>query len=334
VVGIFSRRRRVSTEGLRLDQSWDDPELDAAYAAVRAGDLSTGLGLLKASPISTDLRAIRMTGLANAALGRSEQLELRLQALPGDPELLVWLAQTLVFEAWEVRTAERAVNVSSQQFATFHSILRTANDLITVAIEAAPDDATPWCPLQWVALGLQFSVKDKELVFANAVARQPDSYLVHARQVQILAPKWTRGPVEDLLRFGRDTAYKTQPYRALGTGILSLVLAEASVDIAHDPTRPQSERQARLQSLILDRRDMLLDARANWWRPGHHPEPADIEAHQAAAFAFRLLSRPELAMEHAAHTKGRVSFNPWAMSADGYDALTGFATAVADKMRV
>jgi hypothetical protein len=39
-------------------------------------------------------------------------------------------------------------------------------------------------------------------------------------------------------------------------------------------------------------------------------------------------------MEHATQTRGRVSFNPWAMSADGYDALTGFATAVANRMRL
>jgi hypothetical protein len=66
----------------------------------------------------------------------------------------------------------------------------------------------------------------------------------------------------------------------------------------------------------------------------HQPGAADIESHQAVAFTLRMLIRPELAMEHVALTKGRVSFNPWAMSADGYDALTGFATAVADGMRI
>jgi hypothetical protein len=334
-VGIFSRKRRpVSTDGLLLDQSWDDPALDAAYAAVRRGDLSAGLDLLKVSPLSTDLRAIRMTGLANAAIGRSEQLELRLQALPGDPELLVWLAQTMVFEAWEVRTAKRAVNVSGQRFATFHSILQTANEVLGAAIEAAPDDATPWCTLQWVGLGLQISPAEKETVFGNVLARQPDSYLAHARQVQILAPKWTQGPVENLLRFGRDTAYKSQPGRALGPGILALTFAEASPAIMHDETIERPARIERLQHLVVGHKEMLLDARAGWWRSGHLPEAADIEAHQAMAYTLRFLSRPELAMEHATQTRGRVSFNPWAMAADEYDALTGFASAVANRMRL
>jgi hypothetical protein len=333
-VGIFSRKRGpVSTDGLLLDQTWDDPALDHAYAAVRHGDLSAGLDLLKVSPISTDLRAIRLTGLANAAIGRSEQLELQLQALPRDPDLLVWLAQTMVFEAWEVRTAKRAVHVSGQQFSTFFSILQSAHEVVAAAIQASPDDATPWGTLQWVGLGLQKSPGEKQLIFGHLLDRQPDSYLGHARQVQILAPKWTKGPVEDLLRFGRDTAYKSQPGRALGPGILALAFAEAAPEIMQDESMEREERLKRLQHLIYDRREMLVDAGAGWWRPGHQPEAADLEAHQAMAFTLRLLGRPELAMVHATQARGRVSFNPWAMSDRGHGVLTGFATAVAEQMR-
>lgn len=332
-MGIFSRKPRVvSTDGLLLDQSWDDPALDSAYGAVRRGDLSAGLDLLKASPAGTDQRSIRMTGLANAAIGHSEQLELRLETLPGDPDLLGWLAQTLVFEAWEVRTAQRAVHVSGQQFATFHSILGTANEVVTYAIDAAPDDVTPWITLQWIALGLQFSAQDKELVFGNALARQPDSYLAHARQVQIRAPKWTRGPVDHLLQFGRDTAYKSQPGRALGPGVLALVFSEAIVQIMHDETRARPERVARLQTLIINQLEMLTDGIGRWWHPGHLPEAADTEAHQAVAFTLWMLDRRAPALEHARLTRGRVSFNPWGMSA-GQDALTGFASAFPELRR-
>ncbi|MFK4085867.1 hypothetical protein ACI2LF_17280 [Kribbella sp. NPDC020789] len=334
-MGIFSRKRApISTEGLLLDQTWDDPSLDAAYAAVRRGDLSTGLALLKASPASTDTRSLRLTGLANAAIGQSEALELRLEALPGDPDLLCWLTQTLVFEAWEVRTAQRAVNVSAQRFATFHDILGTANELATQSIDAAPDDVTPWIALQWIALGLEFSLDDKWLVFRNAVARQPDSYLAHARHVQTIAPKWTRRPVEELLQFGRDTAFASQPGRALGPGILSLAIAEAIVEIAQDPTRERPERNARLAELIFNRSAMLTDAITQWWNPGHLPEAADPEAHQATAYALRFLSRPEQALHHASLTRGRISFNPWFMASINGDTLAGFATAVANGMRL
>jgi len=311
-----------------LDHTWDDPALDAAYAAVRRGDLSTGLALLKSSPLNTDQRSIRMTGLANAATGQSEALELRLEALPGDPDLLCWLSQTLVFEAWEVRSAYRAAHVSDQQFATFHSILRTANHRVTEAIDGSPDDVTPWIALQWIALGLQFSLDDKWLVFRNALARQPDSYLAHARHVQTIAPKWTRRPVEELLQFGRDVAFGSQPGRALGPGILSLVFAEAIAEIVNND---RANRDARISELIVGRSSMLTDAITRWWNPGHHPEAADAEAHQAVAFALRAFGHAEQAQHHATLTRGRVSHNPWWIS--GEDPLTGFATAVAQGMR-
>ncbi|WP_405057851.1 hypothetical protein OG474_34665 [Kribbella sp. NBC_01505] len=328
-MGIFSRKQPpISTEGLLLDQTWDDPPLDAAYAAVRHGDLSTGLMLLKSSPHSTDLRSIRMTGLANAAIGQSEALELRLEALPGDPDLLCWLAQTLVFEAWEVRSAYRATHVSQQQFTTFHDILRTANRVVTDAIDGSPDDVTPWIALQWIALGLQFSLDDKWLVFRNALARQPDSYLAHARHVQTIAPKWTRRPVEELLQFGRDAAFASQPGRALGPGILALVFAEAIAEIAGD----QANRDARLKELIVGRSSILTDAITRWWNPGHLPEAADQEAHQAVAFTLRAFSHAEHALQHANLTRGRISHNPWWIS--GNDPLTGFATARANRMRI
>ncbi|MDX6283238.1 MAG: hypothetical protein QOH03_4309 [Kribbellaceae bacterium] len=77
---------------------------------------------------------------------------------------------------------------------------------------------------------------------------------------------------------------------------------------------------------------MVIDAGAGWWRPEHQPEAADFEAHQAMAYTLRLLNRPELAMFHATQTRGRVSFNPWASSAEG-GGLTLFATALANQMR-
>lgn len=333
-MGIFSRKRGpVSTAGLLLDQTWDDPSLDTAYAAVRGGDLSLGLELLKTSPLSTDLRSIRVTGLANAAIGRSEQLELELQASPRDPDLLAWLAQTLVFEAWQVRTAMLAMHVSAQRQATFRDILRTAHEVAEAAIEAAPDDATPWCALQRIALGLRKSPAELESIFGQVLARQPDSYLGHAWQVQTLAPKWSGRPVEDLLQFGLDTAAKSQSGRALGPGILSLALAEGMVDIMGDETREQSERSWRFGQLVYDRKERLVDAEGRWWRRGHQPEAADLEAHQAVVYVLRILGRPILAMEHAKQANGRVSSIPWRMSGDADDPLTAFATAVANEMR-
>ena len=70
-------------------------------------DADTALAGFKAQ--TGDWRAIWNGGLSDAAKGRSEQLEARLNEVGGkDPELLLWLAQTLVLEGWEVRTSRRA----------------------------------------------------------------------------------------------------------------------------------------------------------------------------------------------------------------------------------
>jgi hypothetical protein len=189
-MGIFTRKSRLPrTDGLVLDRTWSDRELDAAVAAVEVGDFDTALAGFKAQ--TGDRRAVWNGGLAEAAIGRSEQLEARLEELGGrDPELLVWLAQTLVLEGWRVRSGQQAKYVSEQQFATFHDILRTAYEVVGLAIETAPDDATPWTVYQWVAIGLGADLETHEALFQEAIARHPASYAAHGNKVHAIAPKW------------------------------------------------------------------------------------------------------------------------------------------------
>jgi hypothetical protein len=330
-VGIFSRRPKapISIGGLVLDRAWADPDLDAAYDAVRVGDLDAGLHLLKDTPVSTDLRCIRVTGLGKAASGRSEQLEARLQALPNDPDLLVWLGQALVCEAWNVRTGLSAEFVSRQRFATFHDILATASGVLDAAIEAAPHDSAPWVVLQWAALGLQVAREDQDQVFRSALARQPDCFAAHTGRVQVLAPKWG-GTLADLAQFGDETAVEAQPGRALAT-IVAMALAEVHLDVISDDSLTRWQRTVRYGREVTDRRDFILATRAKWWRAGHEPEPADIEAHGAMAFALRACDLPYAAMEHAMLTQGRITSVPWAYLGTG-EPLVEFATAVADGM--
>lgn len=331
-MGIFSRKPKgpISTDGLVLDRAWADPELDAAYEAVRTGNLDAGLYLLKDSPASTDLRCIRVTGLGKAAIGRSEQLEARLQTLPNDPDLLVWLGQTLVFEAWEVRTGLSAEFVSRQRFATFHDILATASGVLDAATEVAPDDSAPWAVLQWAALGLQVSREDKDHVFTAALARQPDCFAAHAGRVQVLAPKWSDEPLTELVRFGDETAVNAQPGRALAA-VFAMALAEVHLDVISDDSLTRLQRGARYTREITARKDFLLATRAKWWQAGRSPEPADIEAHGLMAFALRACDLRDAAMEHAALTLGRITTVPWAYTGTG-EPLVSFATAVAEGM--
>lgn len=331
-MGIFSRKpsEGMATQGLRLDQAWADPELDAAYAAVRGGDLSTGAELLKASSQSTDLRSFRAMGLGKAAIGHSEQLELRLEALPGDPDLLLWLGQTLVFEAWEVRTGAWAEHVSEQRFATFHDILRTAAEVLDYGIAAAPDDAAPWEVLQWVAIGLQASMDDKNDIFRSAMERHPSGYQAHSGRVQALAPKWSGLDIAQIVRFGDQTVANAQPGSAL-CAVAGMVANEVWVDVLSDSELTRAQRGARYTREITSRKGALLAARDKWLIPGREPEPADISAHGTMAFALKTVGAKAAAMEQAALTQGRIESVPWAYT-NAPDALTAFAAAVTKQM--
>ncbi|MGW1339868.1 hypothetical protein ACWCOV_02360 [Kribbella sp. NPDC002412] len=311
-MGIFSRKQAV--HGLRLDQAWADSELDSAYAAVRGGDLSAGHALLSATPYSTDLRSIRVMGLGKAAVGHSEQLELRLEAAPGDPDLLVWLGHTLVFEAWGVRTGQLAQYVSEQRIATFHDILRTAAEVLDYAIASAPDDAVPWEVLQWVAIGLHASVDDKNDIFRSAMERNPVSYQAHSGRVQALAPKWSGLKLAQIVRFGRQVVTNAQPGSVL-CSLFAHVVNEVWVE-----TRE-----------VANRREELLAARQKWLLCGRPAEAADVSAHGAMAFALKVAGARSAAMEHAALTQGRVESLPWGYTADP-DPLTAFANAVTRQM--
>jgi hypothetical protein len=331
-MGIFSRKQpvAVTTEGLRLDQAWSDPELDAAYAAVRGGDLSTGLELLRATPQCTDRRSFRAMGLGKAAIGHSEQLELRLEAVPGDPDLLLWLGQTLVSEAWEVRTGAWADQVSEQRFATFHNILRTAAEVLDYAIAAAPDDAAPWEVLQWVAIGLAASMDDKNDIFRSAMERHPASYQAHSGRVQALAPKWSRLDIAQIVRFGDQTVANAQPGSAL-CAVAAMVANEVWVDVLSDSDLTKVQRGVRYTREITNRKDALLAARDKWLIPGRQPEAADTSAHGTMAFALKTVGAKGAAMEQAALTQGRIESIPWAYT-NAPDALTAFTTAVTKQM--
>jgi hypothetical protein len=331
-MGIFSRKQPgvVTTDGLRLDQAWADPDLDTAYAAVRGGDLATGAELLKATGQNTDLRSFRVVGLGKAAIGHSEQLELRLEAVPGDPDLLLWLGQTLVFEAWQVRTDAWAADVSEQRFATFHDILRTAAEVLDYGIAAAPDDAAPWEVLQWVATGLHASVDDKNDIFRAAMERHPVGYQAHSGRVQALAPKWSGLDIGQIVRFGDQTVANALPGSAL-CAVAAMVANEVWVDVLTDGESTKLERADRYTREVTGRKDTLLAARDKWLVPGREPEVADISAHGTMAFALKTVGARAAAMEQAALTQGRIESVPWAYT-NAPDPLTAFATAVTNHM--
>jgi hypothetical protein len=314
-MGLFGRRKPPSTDGLVLDRTWADRELDAAVLAVESGDLSTALAGLKQQTGDLDRRAVWNFGLGKAAVGRSEQLEAHLERLGPDPDLLVWLAQTLVLEGWEVRTAYVASQVSDQQFRTFHDILRTAREVVEAAIETAPDDPTPWTVYQWVAIGLGAELGVHGQLFKEAVARYPESYQAHVGHIHALAPKWYGNSVDELMDFAAEASGKARVGSVLGT-VLADAAAESDLCImSFSPDLSLPKRLAALNRFYNRWTDQLVASREKWLAPGRQREAPDLLAHNQYAEQFSN-RRPELGRASADAMFGRVSSIPWAYSGD------------------
>jgi len=315
-MGIFSRKKSgpPSLEGLLLDRTWADKELDAAVDAVKSGDLETPLAGLKLQTTDPDRRAVWMAALGEAAIGRSEQLEARLEQLPGDPDLLLWLGQTLVQEGWEVRTGARAHQVSDQQFATFHDILATAKEVISAAIEAAPDDATPWNVYQWVAIGLGAPLPIHQELFQNATARYADSYQAHTSYIHASAPKWYGTSVEAMLDFAAEASGRALPGRVLGT-VLTDAVVEARLHITSFSEDSKTKRLAAQVRLADKWKEPLIESRTKWLHPDRYREAPDLQAHNNYAFLLKIGGK-EHGKASAEAMYGRVSTLPWGYLGD------------------
>jgi hypothetical protein len=314
-MAIFSRKKSApSAGGFVLDRTWADRELDTAVAAVEAGDLERPLEMLKAQTLDPDRRTTWVIGLGQPSMGLSRQLQTRLETVPGDPELLAWLASTLVAEAWEVRTDLRAKYVSKEQFREFHEILAVAHDVVKAAIDAAPDDPAPWAVYQWIALGLGASQDQHLQIFEAALDRQPDNHAVHSHRVQTIAPKWGGKSVDGLLKFGEETAAKAKSGRVLGTVLVEAVV-EAELSVLTEGEGNMAKRVLASSRLADHWRDSVLASREKWLQPDRYQEPADLVAHNNYAYFWRSLDTP-LARSHAASLHGRVNSLPWSYSGD------------------
>jgi hypothetical protein len=312
-MGIFGRRKTPSIDGLILDRTWADRDLDAAVEAVRAGDFDTALSGFK-NQIG-DRRAVWNSGLSDAAIGRSEQLEARLEEAGGrDPDLLVWLAQTLVLEGWEVRTGRQAKDVSQQQAETFQDILRTAYEVVGLAIETAPDDPTPWTVYQWVAIGLGADLDTHEQLFQEAVARHPDSYAAHGNKVHAIAPKWYGTSIEEMLAFGAETADKAASGSVL-SAVLAKAVTEARLHVFAFTDANAVKKIAAATKLSNKWQDPLLAARSKWLQPGRTSEAPDLEAHNYYAYLLKH-AQGDAGQESADAMFNRVSTLPWGYSGD------------------
>ncbi|MFF2849763.1 hypothetical protein ACFVT5_26005 [Streptomyces sp. NPDC058001] len=116
---------------------------------------------------------------------------------------------------WEARTAERAVNVTQEQWRVFHERLDIAEEQLFEAAELRPEWVTPWRRLLTSGRGMSLSRTVKETRFEAALRREPLDLETHVEWLSQSQPRWGGEPGE-ALAFARDAFTRAPQGHRLG----------------------------------------------------------------------------------------------------------------------
>lgn len=95
---------------------------------------------------------------------------------------------------WEARTADRAVNVTREQWRIFHERLHIAEEQLFEAAELRPEWVTPWRRLLTSGRGMSLGLAVNEARFDAALRRAPLDMETHLAWLSQLQPRWGGEP--------------------------------------------------------------------------------------------------------------------------------------------
>ncbi|MFC7218970.1 hypothetical protein ACFQLX_12450 [Streptomyces polyrhachis] len=145
---------------------------------------------------------------------------------PADAALL--RARLALARAWEIRTGDRARNVSDEQFRSFHTLLVDAVALIEEAVRHNPGDPVPWTIALAQAMGIGAERQTFEGYLARALEADPLNWAAHTSAVQYLGKKWY-GSHEEMLAFAEEAAERA-PAGSVLRGLPVAALSELVLD--------------------------------------------------------------------------------------------------------
>lgn len=273
--------------------------VQAARAAYRAGQWQPGADLLAGIGTDWDRRSAAVGVLSEVAADDDTALKAWRAARPDDPDAAIVHADSLTNVAWQIRSGQRASNVSREQFAGFHRVLEQADEACQIAAELAPEDPTPWEKRCSIAMGRQYSRDAFREVWAGVMARDPSHADAHGRAMQYWCAKWF-GSHELMWEFAEEGAAK-HPKLAW------LPLAAAFELWAADVKNPWQDKRV----------EQALDTLLPWLDGEGRDTPQARDSRAFAARALVELKRGDEAVEQflrlGAHADGFV----WSYSAFG-----------------
>jgi hypothetical protein len=317
-VGLLSGRRSAP-ETFVEDRPWNDPALDAALdrlPALHPEELPEHvLGYLAPLRGQVERHAQAMVAFADRLTASLELLRSRAGRDGDDPETAAdaraLLGETLVARGWEVRTSDRAHNVSEDQWRRFRVILGEADEALVGALEARPHHPAAATARLRVALGTGLDDADEWWErFKVATHDRATLYPAHTSMLTSMCRKWY-GSDEIMFDFARRIAATAPP----GDPV-SAVLPMAQVEFL--ASLSMFDDGGGVRALLVEREADLprvAEASRRWCGDGTRPippHPRDVEAHQLFAW---LLSHDKAykdrARWHLEQAGTRIAFLPW-----------------------
>ncbi|WP_328492835.1 hypothetical protein OHS59_08905 [Streptomyces sp. NBC_00414] len=146
---------------------------------------------------------------------------------------------------WEARTADRAVNVSQEQWRIFHERLGTAEEQLLAAAELRPEWVTPWSLLLTSGRGMSLGSAVNEIRRDAALRRDPLDLETHIGWVSQLQPRWGGEPGQ-ALAFAQEAAARAPHGHRLGC-VIAMAYIEEWVESERGDHLETSEIQAQLR---------------------------------------------------------------------------------------
>lgn len=318
LVGIMSWLRR-RLERIVQDRPWNDPALDAALdrlpALQQAALVEHVLEYLRPLRGEVERHAQATEAFAERLTMSLDLLRWRVGRAGDDPgtaaDARALLGQALVARGWEVRTADRAQNVSQDQWRRFGILLREADEVLTGALEARPYHPAAASARLRVALGVgPESADDLRERFAIATHDRATLYPAHWLMLSIQCRKWY-GSDEAMFGFARDVAASAPPGDPVSAMLpLAHIEFRLSTEMFKRPGGKQAVQAERARDL-----PAVVEASRRWCGDGTRPispHARDVEAHQLFGWYLSTdRSHRDRARWHLEQAGTRKAFLPW-----------------------
>lgn len=324
-MGLLSRGRSAPQETFVEGRTWNDPALDAALDRLAELPPEAGpehaLGYLAPLRGQVEKHVQALSALAGKLTDRLDLLRERVAASGDDAETAAdaraLLGSALVARGWEVRTGDRAKNVSEDQWRRFGIILGEADEVLVGALEARPYHPAAAVTRMQVAIGVGLENEGQWWErFEAATHDRATLFPAHWYMTTSMCRKWY-GSDEIMFQFAREIASSAPPGDPV-SAMLPMAQAEFRLSLVMFKEE-YTEPRARARALMLAEREDLprvAEASRRWCGDGTRPippHPRDLEAHQLFGWFLSLdKAYTDRARWHLQQAGTRKAFLPWA----------------------